>query len=160
MRVITLRVDKSWGGLLKYDLGRDVLLRFEKWTHFYTKFCWKMRPIFIPESQILSKIYLKFHIIFLFTQIVKLSRKFQKFWCQIDKIRPIFTPILEMFENMTHVYQFLHWIRGHRYTRRLILRPISAARPRVDLCTKNPPGHNINIPDEMPRTCSEVRECG
>ena len=38
------------------------------------------------------------------------------------------------------LYQFLHWIRGHLYTRRLILRPISAARPRIDLCTKNPPG--------------------
>ena len=37
------------------------------------------------------------------------------------------------------LYQFLHWIRGHLYTRRLILRPISAARPRIDLCTKNPP---------------------
>ena len=35
--------------------------------------------------------------------------------------------------------QFLHCIRGHRYTRRLILRPISAARPRTDTCTKNPP---------------------
>ena len=39
------------GGLLKYDLGRDVPLRLEKWTHFYTKFCRKMRPIFIPEPQ-------------------------------------------------------------------------------------------------------------
>ena len=37
------------------------------------------------------------------------------------------------------LYQFLHWIRGHCYTRRLILRPISEARPRIDLCTKNPP---------------------
>ena len=44
------------GGLLKYDLGRDVPLRLEKLTHFYTKFCQKMRPIFIPEPQILSKI--------------------------------------------------------------------------------------------------------
>ena len=40
------------------------------------------------------------------------------------------------------LYQLLHWIRGHRYTRRLILRPISAAHPRIDLCTKNPPGPN------------------
>ena len=42
---------------------------------------------------------------------------------------------------MTHVYtgQFLHWIRGHSYTRRLILQPISAACPRIDVCTKNPP---------------------
>ena len=37
------------------------------------------------------------------------------------------------------LYQFLHWIRGHCYTRRLILWPISAAHPWIDLCTKNPP---------------------
>ena len=44
------------------------------------------------------------------------------------------------------LYQFLHWIRGHLYTRRLILRPISAARPRIDLCTKNPPpGFNTKL---------------
>ena len=60
-----------------------------------------MRPIFIPEPQILSKIYTKFHV---FSQTIKLSRKFQKFWYQIDEIGPIFAPILENFENMTHVY--------------------------------------------------------
>ena len=43
-------------GLLKYDLSRDMPLRLEKLTHFYTKFCPKMRPVFISESQILSKI--------------------------------------------------------------------------------------------------------
>ena len=43
------------------------------------------------------------------------------------------------------LYQFLHWIRGHHYTRRLILRPISAARPRTDPYTKNPPGSESNI---------------
>ena len=40
------------GGLLKCDLGRDMLLRLKKETHFYTKFCQKMRHIFIPEPQI------------------------------------------------------------------------------------------------------------
>ena len=45
--------------------------------NFYTKFCQKMRPIFIPESQILSKITKNFT---LFSKIVKLSSKFQKFW--------------------------------------------------------------------------------
>ena len=57
-----------------------------------------MRPIFIPEPQILSKIYWKFHI---FPKIVKLS---DKFWYQIDKIGFICAPNLEKFENMTHVY--------------------------------------------------------
>ena len=60
-----------------------------------------MRPIFIPEPQILSKIYLKMSS---FSKIVKLSSKFRKFWYQIDEIGPIFAPIKENFENMTHVY--------------------------------------------------------
>ena len=38
---------------------------------------------------------------FIIFQIVKLSSKFQKFWYQIDKIRPILAPVLENFENMT-----------------------------------------------------------
>ena len=37
------------------------------------------------------------------------------------------------------LYQFLQQIRGHRYTRRLILRPISVARPRIDFSAKNTP---------------------
>ena len=41
---------------------------------------------------------------------------------------PIFAAILENFEYYDPcLYQFLHWIRGHRYTRRLILSPISAS---------------------------------
>ena len=36
--------------------------------------------------------------------MVKLSRKFRKFWYQIDEIGPIFDTILENFENMTHFY--------------------------------------------------------
>ena len=59
-----------------------------------------MRPIFIPESQILSKIY----NFTLFSKIVELSSKFQKFWYQIDENGSIFVPILENFENMTHVF--------------------------------------------------------
>ena len=59
-----------------------------------------MRPIFIPEPQILRKIYQKFHIIF---QNL-LSSRFQKFWYKIDEIGPILAPILENFQNMTYVY--------------------------------------------------------
>ena len=33
-----------------------------------------------------------------------LSSKFWKFWYQIDEIGLIFAPILDNFENMTHVY--------------------------------------------------------
>ena len=59
-----------------------------------------MRPIFIPEPKILSKFTKTFT---LFSKIVKLSSKFGKFWYHIDEIGPIFAPILENFENMTHV---------------------------------------------------------
>ena len=58
------RVTAESRRLLKYDLGRDVPLRFEKLTHFYTKFCWNMGPIFMPEPQIPSKFYQQFQIIF------------------------------------------------------------------------------------------------
>ena len=75
----------------------------------------------------------------LFSKIVKLSNKFRKFWYQVDEIGPIFGPILENFENMTQIYTSFCTGRGHRYTRRLILGPISAVHPRIDLCTKNPP---------------------
>ena len=57
---------RGGGGLLKYYLGRDVPL--EKYTHFYTKLCRKMGPIFIPEPQILSKFYQQFHIIHIIFQ--------------------------------------------------------------------------------------------
>ena len=62
-----------------------------------------MRPIFIPEPQILSKIYQKFHSIF-DNWLSFFSSKFRKFCYQIDEIGPIFAAILENFENMTHVY--------------------------------------------------------
>ena len=99
-----------------------------------------MRPIFIPEPQILSKIYYSKNFT-LFSKIVKLSSKFQKFWYQIDEIVPIFAPILENSENITYVDTSFCTGLSHRYTgRRPILRPISAACLRIDLCTKNPPG--------------------
>ena len=58
-----------------------------------------MRPIFIPEPQILNLLKISHN-----SKISKFSSKFLKFWYQIDKIGPIFMPILENFENMTHVY--------------------------------------------------------
>ena len=61
-----------------------------------------MRPIFIPEPQnnFKQKLLKISHI----SKIVKLSSKYWKFWYQIDEIGPIFAPILENFENMTHLY--------------------------------------------------------
>ena len=59
-----------------------------------------MRPIFIPDPQILSKLYQSLKL----NNFGKLLKsKLRKFWYQIDEIGPIFVPILENFENMTHV---------------------------------------------------------
>ena len=62
----------------------------------------KSRPIFIPNFAEKWDPFL--YQIHKFYKIVKLSSKFRKFWYQIDEIGPIFAPILENFENMTHVY--------------------------------------------------------
>ena len=97
-----------------------------------------MKPIFTPKPKILSKI-----INFTFSQdclafkeiLVPISdwwywvyfhANFRKFACLF-------------FCCWKYVHQFLHWIRGHHYTRRLILWPISVAHPRLDRCSKNPP---------------------
>ena len=64
----------------------------ENETHFYTRAT--------NVNQNLLKISHYFPKLLSF----KLSSKFQKFWYQIDEIGPIFAPILEKFENMTHVY--------------------------------------------------------
>ena len=40
------------------------------------------------------------------------------------------------------IYQILHFIRGHSYTKRLILLPMLAAHPCRVFCTKYPPPRN------------------
>ena len=72
----------------------------------------------------------------LFSKIFKLKSNFGIRLMKLGLFLRQFKKILKIC-----LYQFLLWVRGHRYTRRLILRPISAARPRIDLCTKNPPPH-------------------
>ena len=77
--------------------------------------CWDLKsgPIFIPNFAVKWDSFLyqshKFWANFtnnftLFFKNVKLSSKFRKFWYHIDEISPIVLPILEYFENMTHVY--------------------------------------------------------
>ena len=110
-------------------------MRLEKKNHFYTKICWKWDvPIFIQKPHILSK----FKNFTSDSKIVKLS------WKQISELK-----FLSAWWNWAYfcasfrkfwkydpcLYQFLHWIRGHCYTRRLILQPISVACPKKDLCT-------------------------
>ena len=75
-----------------------------------------------------------------FPKLLSFQAHFGNFGSRLMKFGLYFRANLRKFWKYDPcLYQFLHWIRGHRYTRRLILRPISAARPRIDLCTKNPP---------------------
>ena len=86
---------RGGGGLLEYDLGSGRAAE-----------TWKVDPF---SYQILLKNETRFYTIAakftenftLFSKIVKLS---SKFWYQIDEIGPIFMPIFDNFENMTHVY--------------------------------------------------------
>ena len=108
-----------------------------------------MRPTFIPKPQILSKIYYKCHIIFqncsAFKQILEIL--VSDWWnCVYFCVN-----LRKFWKYDPFLYQFLHWIGDHRYTRRLILRPISAARPQIDLCTKNPPPPDVSLMAKIKR---------
>ena len=96
-----------------------------------------MGPIFIPEPQILSKISL--NMSYHFPKLLSFQANFRNFGIRLMKSGLFSRQFKKIWKYYPCLYQFLHWIRGHRYTRRLILRPISAARPRIDLCTKNLP---------------------
>ena len=91
-------------------------------THFYTKFCWKMKSIFIPEPHILSK-----KISHYFPKLLSFQANLRNFGIRLMKLGPFFPANFRKFWKYDH--QFLHWIRGRRYTRSLSLRPISVARP-------------------------------
>ena len=95
-------------------------------THFYT------RAINFMQNLLKMSHY--------FPKLLKLSSKFGNFGIRLMKLGLFLHHFQKILKIRPCLYQFLHWIRGHRYTRRLILRPISAARPWIDLCTKKPPG--------------------
>ena len=124
-----------WVGTCRWDLKRRPIL--------IPNFVKKWDTFLYQRHKFLAKFTKNFT---LFSKIVKLPSKFQKFWYQIDEIWAHFRPNFTKFWKYDPcLYQFLHWIRGHCYTRRPILRPISVARPQIDLCTKNPPGGFVTI---------------
>ena len=99
----------------------------------------KSRPIFIPEPQLLRKIYQK--LLHFFPKLLSIQANLGNLvsdWWNWAYFRANFR---NFWKYDPCLYQFLFWIRGHRFTRRLTLRPISAACPRIDLCTKKPPEH-------------------
>ena len=109
---------QAWGGgVLRFGFGQAVPLRTLKWTT-HIPFFEEKRPIHIP---LLSWCLLNFK-----------QNYENKFW-----------KILADFENFwktTHfMYQILHFTWGHWCTRRLILQPIFATHPLMDLCTQTPP---------------------
>ena len=57
------------------------------------------------------------------------------------KFEPILAQIGEIFEKIDpFMYQILRFLRGHSYTKTLILLPMLAAHPRRVFCTDYPPG--------------------
>ena len=54
--MIVRRVHCGPGGLLKYDLGRGVPLRLEKWTHFIPNLAKNENPFLYQSHKFLSKI--------------------------------------------------------------------------------------------------------
>ena len=103
-------------GTCRWDLkSRPILYQIlqKNETHFYTR-ATNSKQNLLKNSHYFSKL-LSFQANFWnfgirLMKLDLLSHQFLKFL----KIWPIFIPVL-------------HWIRGHHYTRKLILRPISAA---------------------------------
>ena len=103
--------------------------------------CWdlKSRPIFVPnfaekwDPSYARATNFKQNLLTNFTffpKIVKLSSTFRKFWYQIDKITPIFLPIQKVLNIWPMFIPVFVLNKGSSITRRLILRPTSAAHPR------------------------------
>ena len=125
-----------WVGTCRWDLkSRPIFIQIlpKNETHFYTRVT-NFKQNLLKMSP---------H----FPKLLSFQANFKKAFKQISKILVsdwwnwayVCTNLRKFWKYGPSLYQFLHWVRGHRYTKRLILRPISAARPRIDLCTKNPP---------------------
>ena len=108
-------------GVLKFGSGRDVPPWNLKVDPYKYQFFKKKLPIHIPIGPILGQILNK---------ITNFFQNFLKFEPNLAKFRKI-----DPF-----IYQILHFIRGHSYTKRLILLPMLAAHPRRVFCTKYPLG--------------------
>ena len=130
-----------WVGTCHWDLkSRPIFMPnlAEKWDPFFTR-ATNFKQNVLKMSHYFPKL-LSFQANFgnFSIRLMKFGLCLHQF-NKILKIWPMFIPVFALS------------IRGHRYTRRLILRPISAARPRIDLCTKNPrviykmPLFNLNL---------------
>ena len=83
-----------WVGTYRWDLKSRPI--------FIPNFAEKWDPFLYQSHKFLSKIYQKF--LNYLSKLLSFQSKFQNFCYQIDEIRPIFVPILEKIENVTHVY--------------------------------------------------------
>ena len=70
-----------------------------------------------------------------------------KFWAKSPNFSKIFLKLSQFGSNLRKfwkigpfIYQILHFIRGHSYTKRLILLAMLAAHPHRVFCTEYPPG--------------------
>ena len=125
-----------WVGMCRWDLkSRPILFLYQilskNETHFYTR-ATNSKQNLLKMSHYFPKL-LSFQANFgnFGIRLMKLGL----FSCQFKKILkiwPMFVPVLALNKG-TLLYQEAD------------LRPISAARPRIDLCTKNPPGYLASI---------------
>ena len=106
-------------GVLKFGFGRDVPLRNLKEDPYKYQFFKKKWPIHTPICSILGQFSVKS------PDFVKIFLNLSQFWFKFGKINPF-------------IYQILHFIRGHSYTKRLILLPMLVAHPHRIFCTESP----------------------
>ena len=124
-------------GLLKFGFGRDVQPRNLKVDPYKYQFFKKKWPIHIPFGPIFGKIL---------SRIARFFQNFLKFEPVLAQIWASFGSNLENFWKINpFIYQILYFIRGHSYTKRLMLLPMLAAHPRRVFCTKYPPGPKCNL---------------
>ena len=108
----------NWGGgggagrqVLKFGFGRDMPLQNMKGDPANTNFSWKSDPFIYKSVQFWAKSWRKFF----FEDFWNLSQ----FWLKF-------------------IYQILHFIRGHSYTKRLILLPMLMACLRRSFVLSTP----------------------
>ena len=115
------------GDVLKFGFGRDVPPRNLKVDPYNTNFSRKSDPFMYQLVQFVAKFWAK-------------SPDFSKFFLNLSQFWLKFG---ELLKNQPIHIPILHFIRGHSYTKRLILLPMLATHPRRVFCIKYPPpGHN------------------
>ena len=106
---------RVWGGYSSLVLVGMCHHRIWKQTHTNTNFSRKSDPF-----------------------IYQLDQFSAKFWAKSSDFPKIFLNLSQFWKIDPFIYQILHFIKGHSYTKRLILLPMLAAHPRRVFYTEYP----------------------